>query len=96
MPSPTDLFERSLGLLSHRGFLRTEISSSLRDLAAAPETRFDGSAATAAVAAPQASRNGRPTRSKSQGSGEAGDVDTVWAHRAGVNCLDIDQVTGRL
>ncbi|MCJ1276284.1 hypothetical protein MMC21_004089 [Puttea exsequens] len=77
----SNLLGRSLGIISPRGFQRTETSRLLHALQAAPGVRFDGSDESV-----QAHRTGGE---------EDGQAEPAWAHRAGVNCITIDRFEGR-
>ena len=79
------LLGRSLGTISPEVIQQAETSRLLHALQAAPGIRFDGSDGPTS-----AKRGGR------NGDGEEGEKEeSVWAHKAGVNCLTIDRYEGR-
>ena len=77
-----DLFGRALGSIGPQVLQRNETSRLLHALHAAPKVRFDGRESI-----PQ-------TQPLGVGDGDQ-HKETVWAHRAGVNCLTIDRFDGR-
>ncbi len=78
----SNLFGRALGAISPQALQRAETSKLLHALQGAPNVKFDG--------------GDGPAQAQGSKTGEEKAVgDTVWAHRAGVNCLTIDRFEGR-
>ena len=73
------IFGRSLGTFSPYALQRAEASRLLNALEAAPGVKCDGR--------DDATRPSRP-------EGATGG-DSLWAHKAGVNCVAIDRFEGR-
>ncbi|KAK4693496.1 DNA excision repair protein ERCC-8, partial [Lecanoromycetidae sp. Uapishka_2] len=78
----SNLFGRALGLVSPQALQKAETERWLRSLQAAPGIKFDGS-------------EGAPHQSSSKDENENREYETIWAHRAGVNCITIDRFEGR-
>ena len=84
-PPPSSLLSRALGILPASALARQESASQFLDIAAAG-WKFDGS-------------GGGGSRNADADAIELGDSrreKTVWAHRTGVNAIDIEGVEGRL
>ncbi|KAL2040200.1 hypothetical protein N7G274_007103 [Stereocaulon virgatum] len=77
-----NLFGRALGTISPQALQRAETSRLLHSLQAAPGIRFDGS-------------DEPVLQQESENTDEEGQVQGIWAHTAGVNCLTIDKFEGR-
>lgn len=78
----SNLFGRSLGILSPQILQRAETSRLLLALEAAPGVRFD-------------STDGSAQQHNKREKIEVNKEESVWAHRAGVNSLAIDRFEGR-
>jgi hypothetical protein len=78
----SNLFGRALGTVSPRALQQAETSRLLHSLQAAPEISVDGS-------------DGSVLQQESENADEEGQMQGIWAHRAGVNCLTIDRFEGR-
>lgn len=78
----SNLFGRSLGIISPQVLQRAETSRLLLALEAAPGVRFD-------------SIDGLAQQQKTREKSDVEKEELVWAHRAGVNSLAIDRFEGR-
>lgn len=78
----SNLFGRSLGILSPQVLQRAETSRLLLALEAAPGVKFD-------------SIDGSAQQQNKREKNAVEKEEIVWAHRAGVNCLAIDRFEGR-
>jgi DNA excision repair protein ERCC-8 len=78
----SNLFGRALGIISPQALQKAETSRLLHSLQAAPGIKFDGS-------------DGPLQGPSSRDEGEEGQEETMWAHKAGVNCITIDRFEGR-
>ena len=83
----SNLFGRALGSISPQALQRAETSKLLHALQAAPGITFDGSPGSVQA------RRGKGLGD--QDGDDGGREETVWAHRAGVNCLTVDRFEGR-
>ncbi|KAL8825828.1 MAG: hypothetical protein Q9191_004175 [Dirinaria sp. TL-2023a] len=73
------IFARALGTFSPQALQRAETSRLLNALEAASDVKFDGRDDTTQSSRPEGATGG----------------DTLWAHKAGVNCVAIDKFEGR-
>ena len=82
---PHNLLARTSGTLSPRAFEQVETARLLRSIQHAPGIGFDGSDGLAS------------TKTNSNDGRLPGDEEgqTIWAHKAGVNCLTVDHFEGR-
>lgn len=78
----SNLLGRSLGIVSPKALQEDETSRLLHSLQAAPGIKFDGS-------------DGPVQDPSSSDEEEEGRGNSIWAHRAGVNCITIDRFEGR-
>lgn len=78
----SNLFGRALGYISPQALQKAETSRLLSSLEAAPSIRFDGSDGAA------------PSKAQHDEHKEQ-ELEGIWAHKIGVNCLAIDRFEGR-
>ncbi|KAL6716498.1 hypothetical protein ACLMJK_006065 [Lecanora helva] len=78
----SNLLGRALGVISSQALQRSETSNLLHALQAAPGIKLDGNDGPI------------PTPDSKSATNNEGET-TVWAHKAGVNCLTIDRFEGR-
>ena len=74
------LFNRSLGSVSPQAFQQAETTRLLHTLQPAPNVQYDSS---------------NERKQDRRGRADEAEEPKIWAHPAGINCLEIDRFEGR-